>query len=138
MRYSLVTKLICPCLDRAPEAAGIQQGVKAGQAADVWSLAATMLHMLSGRPPYPDLNNWQALSAIIGVQCRPPEIPKTLGLPALLHNLLSKCFSFLASDRPSTPDVIKVCSITRCKHVLAPVSLRLYRCACVVADTQQA
>lgn len=67
-----------------------------GPPADIWSLGCTVLEMLTGEVPYPDMEWTQALLKIgRGI---PPEIPNTLSEDA--RDFIKKCVQANPNDRP--------------------------------------
>lgn len=102
---SLLT--VRPC--RSPEAADpANHGLSA--ASDVWSLAATLLHMLTGMPPYGTLDMYQRTIAMMMVEQAPPPLPRADALPWTVHQLLTQSFDFDPKRRPSLLKFTKVCS----------------------------
>ena len=87
---------------RAPEQADPDLAV--GPYSDVWGFAATVLHLATGEQPYQDLTFMQMVTAMH--REKQPAIPGTL--PAWLHNLLKRCFSFDITKRPSVPQLLQV------------------------------
>jgi serine/threonine protein kinase len=69
----------------------------ASAASDVWSVACTVVELLTGSPPYFDLQPMPALFAIVRDQ-RPP-IPA--GVSPELKNFLTRCFHKDPEARPS-------------------------------------
>uniref|UniRef100_A0A0E0NLG0 Protein kinase domain-containing protein n=1 Tax=Oryza rufipogon TaxID=4529 RepID=A0A0E0NLG0_ORYRU len=68
-----------------------------GPPADIWSLGCTVLEMLTGKVPYPDMEWTHALLKIgRGI---PPEIPATLSEDA--RDFIMKCVKVNPNDRPS-------------------------------------
>uniref|UniRef100_J3LHH0 mitogen-activated protein kinase kinase kinase n=1 Tax=Oryza brachyantha TaxID=4533 RepID=J3LHH0_ORYBR len=68
-----------------------------GPPADIWSLGCTVLEMLTGKVPYPDMEWTHALLTIgRGI---PPEIPTTLSEDA--RDFIMKCVRVNPNDRPS-------------------------------------
>jgi len=79
-----------------------EHGGRITDKSDVWALAATVLHAISGERPYGD--------AMIGViirahmERRPPVVPETV-LPVELSALLRECLSIDSHARP-TPVIV--------------------------------
>ena len=90
-------------LIRAPEQADAEFGQR-GPHTDVWGLAACILHLATGRPPYADLTQLQLVSAML--KRRPPEVP--VSLPSWLQQALTQCLSFDTAARPTVDDLHKV------------------------------
>ena len=67
-------------------------------AADIWALGCTVIELLTGTPPYFELNTIQAMYAI--VQDRHPPMPK-LPISPELTDFLELCFQAKPEDRPS-------------------------------------
>ena len=76
---------------------------------DVWSFACTLVHALTGVPPWWDASKGELRSATyvirkVAIQrCPPPELGLALALPDVsieLNVLLSACFEFDANYRP--------------------------------------
>ncbi|GFR44076.1 hypothetical protein Agub_g5236, partial [Astrephomene gubernaculifera] len=65
---------------------------------DVWAFGATLLHALSGQPPWPGLNAAQ-VTMQVGVRRCSPDLPADL--PAPLRNLLHWCLRPDPHHRPS-------------------------------------
>ena len=77
---------------------------------DVWSFACTLVHALTGVPPWWHAANGELRSATyvilkVSIQrCAPPELGLALALPNVspsLNVLLSECFAFDADLRPT-------------------------------------
>ncbi|XP_062220420.1 mitogen-activated protein kinase kinase kinase 1a-like [Phragmites australis] len=74
-----------------------------GPPADIWSLGCTVLEMLTGRVPYPDMEWTYALLKIgRGI---PPEIPNTLSEDA--HDFIMRCVQANPDDRPSAAQLLE-------------------------------
>lgn len=73
-----------------------------GPPADIWSLGCTVLEMLTGKVPYPDMEWTHALLKIgRGI---PPEIPATLSEDA--RDFIMKCVKVNPNDRPSAAQLL--------------------------------
>ncbi|BAF10159.1 Os02g0769800 [Oryza sativa Japonica Group] len=73
-----------------------------GPPADIWSLGCTVLEMLTGKVPYPDMEWTHALLKIgRGI---PPEIPATLSEDA--RDFIIKCVKVNPNDRPSAAQLL--------------------------------
>ncbi|XP_062221867.1 mitogen-activated protein kinase kinase kinase 1-like [Phragmites australis] len=74
-----------------------------GPPADIWSLGCTVLEMLTGRVPYPDMEWTYALLKIgRGI---PPEIPDTLSEDA--RDFIIRCVQANPNDRPSAAQLLE-------------------------------
>ncbi|CAO2040538.1 unnamed protein product [Urochloa humidicola] len=74
-----------------------------GPPADIWSLGCTVLEMLTGKVPYPDMEWTHALLKIgRGI---PPEIPDTLSEDA--RDFIKKCVQANPNDRPSAAHLLE-------------------------------
>ncbi|RCV08528.1 hypothetical protein SETIT_1G334100v2 [Setaria italica] len=74
-----------------------------GPPADIWSLGCTVLEMLTGKVPYPDMEWIHALLNIgRGI---PPEIPNTLSEDA--RDFIEKCVQANPNDRPSAAQLLE-------------------------------
>ena len=76
---------------------------------DVWSFACTLVHALTGVPPWWDAANGELFTAMYVMRkvavahCVPPQLGLALALPDVsieLNILLSACFEFDANYRP--------------------------------------
>lgn len=67
-------------------------------AADIWSLGATIIELITGKPPYDDLDNGMAVMFRIVDDGRPP-IPEYCS-PDLV-DFLTRCFQKEPAQRPS-------------------------------------
>ncbi|XP_066319652.1 mitogen-activated protein kinase kinase kinase 1-like [Miscanthus floridulus] len=80
-----------------------------GPPADIWSLGCTVLEMLTGKVPYPDMEWTHALLKIgRGI---PPEIPNTLSEDA--RDFIKKCVQANPNDRPSAAQLFEHPFVTR-------------------------
>ena len=73
-------------------------------ACDIWSWAATTVHMFTGSPPFMG-NSIFAIATKTAVNRETPEIPERA--PQLLKELLVRCFAYDAEDRPSAADLVE-------------------------------
>uniref|UniRef100_A0A0E0K5Q2 mitogen-activated protein kinase kinase kinase n=1 Tax=Oryza punctata TaxID=4537 RepID=A0A0E0K5Q2_ORYPU len=73
-----------------------------GPPADIWSLGCTVLEMLTGKVPYPDME-WTYALLKIG-RGTPPEIPATLSEDA--RDFIMKCVKVNPNDRPSAAQLL--------------------------------
>jgi serine/threonine-protein kinase len=74
-----------------------------GPKADVWALAATALHLLTGVPPFKGKRFEDINDALVNAR-RPPPVPA--GLPPLVAALLAECLSIVPGRRPTTAEVV--------------------------------
>ncbi|PNH08295.1 Mitogen-activated protein kinase kinase 2 [Tetrabaena socialis] len=89
----------------APEQFAVDEGDAIMPQSDMWALAATLLHSLTGRPPWSGLNIGQ-IAKQVGVHRRPPELPPNLH-PAL-SSLLGCCLQPDPGQRPSAAAALAV------------------------------
>ncbi|CAD6953713.1 unnamed protein product [Tilletia controversa] len=69
----------------------------ASTASDIWSLGCTIVEMMTGKPPYHDLNGLQAMYRIAEDGC--PPLPPNIS--ELLRDFLLQCFQKEPENRPS-------------------------------------
>ena len=86
----------------APEAIEISAGKAVGFASDVWSVACVTLELLTGAPPYFDMQPMPAMFAIVNND-RPP-LPN--GVSAECRDFLKRCFRKDPAKRPSARDAL--------------------------------
>ena len=72
-------------------------------ASDIWSVGCVAIELLTGRPPYFDL---QPLSAMYNI-VQDPHPPLPTGVSAQLEDFLLQCFSKDPLQRPSAKDLTK-------------------------------
>eukprot|EP00667_Euglena_gracilis_P002762 EG_transcript_2767 len=77
----------------APE---VIQGREYGTEADIWSLGATVLEMLNGRPPWYELGQMGALNAL-AKQIAVPAIPEHIS--AACRDFILKCLEYNPANR---------------------------------------
>ncbi|KAM3244079.1 hypothetical protein ACQJBY_055785 [Aegilops geniculata] len=83
-----------------------------GPPADIWSLGCTVLEMLTGKVPYPDMEWTHALLKIgRGI---PPKIPNTLSEDA--RDFIAKCVQANQKDRPSAAQLLEHPFVKRPLH----------------------
>ncbi len=98
--YIVSCVTMCQC--RAPE--GVRPNASPLKAsADVWSLAATILFMMTNDVPYSGKTIIQIIAALQH-PLAPPTVPDTL--PVQLQSLLRQCFQFNPSRRPTAADMV--------------------------------
>ena len=96
---------------RSPEAVTAGgAGLRLGFAADIWSLAASILYIFTAAPPYSGLNVWQIINALTE-QRLPPTIPESV--PAALRELLMRCFAFAPESRPHISEIVQQLQVSR-------------------------
>ena len=86
----------------APEAIEMRAGKAVGFASDVWSVACVTLELLTGAPPYFDMQPMPAMFAIVNNN-RPP-LPD--GVSAECRDFLKRCFRKDPAKRPSARDAL--------------------------------
>ena len=92
---------------RAPELIDDEVDVsRAGIPSDVWSLAAVLLHCLTGVAPYSGMRSMEMRRALL-LRHSPGPIPEDL--PNQLQVLLRQCFQAEPADRPGLPHIKQVC-----------------------------
>lgn len=72
-------------------------------ACDIWSVGCTVIELLTGSPPYFDLNKWSALIKI--VQDEHPPLPADISENC--KDFLLKCFEKDAGSRIEAKDLLK-------------------------------
>jgi serine/threonine protein kinase len=80
-----------------------QAGV--GPAADVWGFAATMVHVLGGRPPFEGMSAPEITSTMLS-KPQGPELPSQAGYTPGLPELLAECFQPEAAARPTAEQAL--------------------------------
>lgn len=75
------------------------------QAADVWALAATLVHAWTGQPPYGAMVGFDVQRAH-GVGIVPKIQSLDRPLPRSVADILAGCFSMQASARPSAQQLL--------------------------------
>ncbi|CBN74341.1 MEKK/MAPK-like [Ectocarpus siliculosus] len=105
----------------APEVLQVQDLKDGWIKADVWSLGATVLEMLTGSPPW---DNIGPLAAMFKISCTRdlPEIPKSVS--PLVQDLLRQCFSRDPSLRPTASELLRHAVVA---EVLTTRSLPAFR-----------
>ena len=76
--------------------------------ADIWSLGATLMHMLTGQPSYANMTTPQILMCL-GPKLQAPELPPEGRVGPKLRELLGRCFLFDPQLRPALSDIVQVC-----------------------------
>ncbi|CAM9140549.1 unnamed protein product [Ectocarpus sp. 12 AP-2014] len=105
----------------APEVLQVQDLKDGWIKADVWSLGATVLEMLTGSPPW---DNIGPLAAMFKISCTRdlPEIPENVS--PLVQDLLRQCFSRDPSLRPTASELLRHAVVA---EVLTTRSLPAFR-----------
>ncbi len=86
----------------APE---VITGVGYGRRADIWSLGCTVIEMMTGRHPWPDVDNqWTAMHQIASKQEGPPR-PKDCS--EMASDFLSRCFTYDPASRPTASELLQ-------------------------------
>lgn len=75
-----------------------------GRKADIWSVGILALELLTGRPPWPDFDNY--LTAVMKIACssETPSIPDNLSLEA--KDFIQKCLARNPSDRSCAKELL--------------------------------
>ena len=92
----------CVSLYRSPETVCFQGGTLTA-AADIWSLAATILHVFAGAAPFSGVSVVRIIASLNALQT--PSIPSAL--PVGLHFLLYTCFQFTPANRPDIAETLR-------------------------------
>ena len=76
-----------------------------GRSADIWSLGATVIEMVTAERPWPELDdNFAALFHVASAKTGPPysaEVSKEC------RDFLAKCFEIDPDDRPAATELLK-------------------------------
>lgn len=72
-------------------------------ASDIWSLACTVIELLTGKPPYADLLSMTAMFKI--VEDDMPPLP--VGCSAECIDFLTQCFAKEPSERPTASELFR-------------------------------
>lgn len=75
-------------------------------ATDVWSFGVLLYQMLSGRRPY-ETRDWESLSRLVTSAEPTPPLPRDVDVGEDVAELVSRCLSKDAEDRPSVGEVIE-------------------------------
>uniref|UniRef100_A0A6U4W5G9 Protein kinase domain-containing protein n=1 Tax=Neobodo designis TaxID=312471 RepID=A0A6U4W5G9_NEODS len=77
-----------------------------GTKADIWSVGCTVVEMVTGKPPWPEMDNmWAAVYKIANSKGLPPGIPKDLSKDMIAF--LEKCFERDPKKRPTAAELLK-------------------------------
>ena len=85
----------------APE---VLEGQEGTPQSDIWSFGCILLHMMTGRRPFDDLDSDRAVLFTVTLGNRTPDIP--LNFPDDLKEILSMCFERDRFKRPSAIDLL--------------------------------
>jgi serine/threonine protein kinase len=89
----------------APEQLNPEGGV--GPKADMWAFGATLVHVLSGRPPFAGSNLAQ-IALRVAVQRQQPELPWQVHASPALAKLLQGCFAYDPESRLSAAEAVQL------------------------------
>lgn len=82
----------------APEVIQLKGATKAS---DIWSLGCTILEMVTGKPPFADLNSMTAMFRIVE-----EDIPIPAQVTPHLYDFLTKCFAKDPNSRPTAEELL--------------------------------
>lgn len=85
----------------APE---VIRGTGYGRTADIWSLGATIIEMLTGKPPFSQFTEATAAMFFIGTTQEPPAFPPNISEEA--KDFLRQCFIRDPSVRPDATELL--------------------------------
>ncbi|KAK9812977.1 hypothetical protein WJX72_006759 [[Myrmecia] bisecta] len=86
----------------APE---MLKGVGYGRRADIWSVGCTVIEMLTGKHPWPDLDNhWSAMFAIAKTESGPP-LPDNISDDC--RDFLQRCLKHDPRERPTATELLQ-------------------------------
>src|SRR5205814_580099 len=74
--------------------------------ADIYALAATLYHALTGKPPYPDRGELDLLRHVVGGTL-PPFDPRNPEIPECVADVLARATQRSPADRYATPTEFK-------------------------------
>ena len=89
----------------APEQFGTQDGVSSKT--DMWAFAATVVHMLTGSPPFTGQSHYDVAHKVLH-QRQSPAIPWSAAAVPKLRDLLKQCFSADPAARPSAAEALRL------------------------------
>ncbi|GAX81937.1 hypothetical protein CEUSTIGMA_g9365.t1 [Chlamydomonas eustigma] len=89
----------------SPEQMDYERSAGVGPSADVWALACTMIHMLTGEAPMSDMNMWQIIHKIHEDKGT-PELPRDL--PYKIQACLTSCLSHNPLQRISVHTIHQI------------------------------
>lgn len=87
----------------APE---VIKGIGYGRRADIWSVGCTVVEMLSGKHPWPELadNHWTAMFQIAKTATGPP-LPDNVS--SVARDFLALCFAIDPHSRPTASELLQ-------------------------------
>ncbi|VDP27441.1 unnamed protein product [Soboliphyme baturini] len=88
----------------APE---VINGQKYGRKADIWSLGCTLVEMLTGKPPWKDL---EPMAALFKIATEPPQYVLPPYISEQFTNILTLLFMWESENRPSAKEALKILS----------------------------
>ena len=81
------------------------KGAGYGRRADVWSVGCTVIEMMTGKHPWPQMENtWATIFAIASTKTGPP-LPE--GISPTAVEFLQLCFAIAAADRPTATQLLQ-------------------------------
>jgi len=92
------------CRYAPPEQLDPDKRALRGHKSDMWAVAATAVHMLTGAAPFPGMTIVEILTAVL-VRGRVPELPRGV-LPAGVEDALRRCFEQDPDGRPSAVELL--------------------------------
>lgn len=75
------------------------------QASDIWSVGCTVYEMVTGKPPWYELNPISAMYKIASCT-EPPRFPDDVIISPEGRDFLSRCFNLNPEDRPSAEELL--------------------------------
>jgi len=105
--------------DQAPEQFSKRVFGPVGPKADVWALAATGLHLLTGAPPFEGEGLMDVSDMLVNARQAPP-VPA--GLPPRLAALLAACLTLSPGGRPTTAETLALLEAARREAEVMPAA----------------